>query len=40
MGGGGVSNHKFGQQIQNKAIKSFFCVHKNTPNLAVESHKG
>ena len=31
----GFSNHKFGQQIQNRAIKYFLGVHKNAPNLAV-----
>ena len=36
----GFSNHKFGQQIQNRAIKYFLGVHKNAPNLAVPADMG
>ena len=30
-------NHKYGQQVQNRTIKYFLGVHKNAPNLAVQS---
>ena len=36
----GYSNHKYGQQVQNRAIKYFLGVHKNAPNLAVQSEMG
>ena len=36
----GFSNYKFGQQIQNRAVKYFLGVHKNAPNLAVQADMG
>ena len=36
----GFGNHKYGQQVQNRAIKYFLGVHKNAPNLAIQSEMG
>ena len=36
----GYGNHKYGQQVQNRAIKYFLGVHQNAPNLAVQSEMG
>ena len=36
----GYGNHKYGQQVHNRAIKYFLGVHKNAPNLAVQSEMG
>ena len=36
----GFSNHKFGQQTQNRTIKYLLGVDKNAPNLAVRADMG
>ena len=36
----GLCNHKFGQQIQNWAMKYFLDVHKNAPNFSVQADMG
>ena len=36
----GFGNHKYAQQVQNRAIRYFLGVHKNAPNLAIQSEMG
>ena len=36
----GFGNHKYAQQVQNRAIRYFLGVHKNSPNFAIQSEMG